>query len=80
VESGAIFLGQFEEAQGMLRFVQRSRILGFPDTIDVKVVPGAEGGAAVLLYSRSKLGRSDMGVNRERIARWIGLIETAAQK
>ena len=69
-----------EEGQGMLRYVQRSRILGFPDTIDVKVVPVAEGGSAVLLYSRSKLGRSDMGVNRARIVRWIGLIEATAQK
>ncbi len=69
-----------EEGQGMLRYVQRSRILGFPDTIDVKVVPVPEGGAAVLLYSRSKLGRSDMGVNRARIERWIGLIEASAQK
>jgi uncharacterized protein (DUF1499 family) len=64
-----------DEGQGMLRYVQRSRLLGFPDTIDVKVVPTADGGTAVLLYSRSKLGRSDMGVNRARVERWIGLIE-----
>ena len=40
----------------------------------------ADGGAAVLIYSRAKLGRDDMGVNRARIERWIGLISAAAQK
>jgi uncharacterized protein (DUF1499 family) len=65
---------------GTLRFVQRSRVMGFPDTINIKVVPTPDGGSAVLIYSRSKLGRGDMGVNLARIQRWIGLIEAAAQK
>lgn len=60
--------------QGTLRFVQRSRLLGFPDTINVKVVPTKDGGTAVLLYSRSQIGRGDMGVNRARIERWIKMI------
>ena len=63
-----------DAGQGTLRFVQRSRLLGFPDTINVKVVPTKEGGTAVLLYSRSQIGRSDMGVNRARIERWIRMI------
>lgn len=65
---------------GTLRYVQRSRLMGFPDTISVKVMPVPDGGSTVLLYSRSKLGQSDMGVNRARLERWIGLIEAAAQK
>ena len=66
--------------QGTLRFVQRSPLMRFPDTIDVKLVPLAEGGTVVLLYSRSQLGREDMGVNRERIERWVGLIVEGAGK
>ena len=54
--------------------------MGFPDTINVKVMPVPDGGSTVLLYSRSKLGHSDMGVNRARLERWIGLIEEAAEK
>ncbi len=65
---------------GTLRFVQRSRVMGFPDTINIKVVPTPDGGSAVLIYSRSKLGRGDMGVNLARIQRWIKLIEADAQK
>ena len=61
-------------AEGTLRYVQRSKLMRFPDTINVKVVP-AEGGSAVLIYSRSQIGKGDMGVNRARVERWIGLIE-----
>lgn len=64
-----------DEGQGTLRYVQRSRLMGFPDTINVKVVPAADGGSAVLIYSRSQLGKADMGVNRARVERWIGLIK-----
>lgn len=63
-----------DAGQGTLRFVQRSRLLGFPDTINVKVVPTKDGRIAVLLYSRSQIGRGDMGVNRARIERWIRMI------
>ena len=64
-----------DEGQGTLRFVQRSRLMGFPDTINVKVVPDGDGRTAVLIYSRSQLGKGDMGVNLARIARWITLIK-----
>lgn len=69
-----------DAVQGTLRFVQRSRILGFPDTINVKVVPTADGGSAVLIYSRSQLGKGDMGVNLARVKRWTDLIVTTAAK
>ena len=69
-----------DETQGTLRFVQRSRLMRYPDTINVKVVALPDGGSTVLIYSRSQLGRSDLGVNRARIKRWIGLISSEAQK
>lgn len=69
-----------DSGQGTLRFVQRSRIMGFPDTINVKVVPTADGGSAVLIYSRSQLGKGDMGVNLARVKRWADLIVTTARK
>lgn len=68
-----------EPVTGTLRYVQRSRLLGFPDTINVKVVPLPDGGTAVLLYSRSQIGRSDMGVNGARLERWIALIKARAE-
>lgn len=62
-----------DAGQGTSRYVQRSRLMRFPDTINVKVAP-ADGGVAVLIYSRSQLGKGDMGVNRQRVERWVGLI------
>lgn len=65
---------------GTLRFVQRSALMKFPDTINVKVVPAKDGGTAVLIYSRSQLGKADMGVNLARVKRWADLIVTEARK
>ncbi|MCA3556544.1 DUF1499 domain-containing protein [Aestuariivirga sp.] len=69
-----------DPGQATLRFVQRSKIMGFPDTINVKIAATADGGSAVLIYSRSQLGKSDMGVNLARVTRWAGLIVTTARK
>lgn len=73
-------LAAADPALGTLRFVQRSRFMGFPDTINVRLVPTADGGSAVLIYSRSQLGRADMGVNLARVKRWVDLIVTEASK
>jgi len=53
------------------RYIQRSRLLGFPDTIVVRFIALAGGHATLALYSRSQLGKGDLGVNRARIARWL---------
>lgn len=66
-----------DEARGTLRFVQRSRLMRYPDTINVKVMALPDGGSTVLIYSRSQLGRGDLGVNRARIERWIRLLKDA---
>lgn len=51
-------------------YVQRSAIFGWPDYVSVRVVE-AEGGAALAVWSRSRYGYSDMGVNRARVERWL---------
>jgi uncharacterized protein (DUF1499 family) len=52
------------------RYVQRSEKLRFPDTIVVRYVARA-GGATVAIYSRSQLGWNDLGVNHNRVERWL---------
>lgn len=51
-------------------YVQRSAIFGWPDYVSVRAVE-AEGGAALAVWSRSRYGYSDMGVNRARVERWL---------
>jgi uncharacterized protein (DUF1499 family) len=58
-----------------LVLVQRSRLCRFPDTVTVQVFPLPNGGSTLAVYSRSNYGRSDLGVNRRRVRRWLGLIE-----
>jgi uncharacterized protein (DUF1499 family) len=60
------------------RYVQRTRLMRFPDTIEVRYIPRGEGQSTIALYSRSQLGEGDMGVNRARIARWLDKLSTQA--
>jgi uncharacterized protein (DUF1499 family) len=55
------------------RFIQYTRVMRFPDTVDVEVFP-AGAGSTLAIYSRSLLGRKDFGVNRARIRRWLGAL------
>jgi uncharacterized protein (DUF1499 family) len=60
------------------RYIQRSRLMGFPDTIVVQFLERPEGRSTLALYSRSQLGRGDFGVNRARIERWLEKLATEA--
>src|SRR5882757_8584862 len=53
------------------RILQHTRLMRFPDTIDIVVLPLADNKSTLAIYSRSLVGRSDFGVNRARIARWL---------
>ncbi len=60
------------------RYIQRTKIMRFPDTINVRIIDLGEGRSTIALYSRSQLGESDFGVNRARIERWLEKLEKAA--
>ncbi len=53
------------------RFVVRTPIMRYPDTVDVLVLPAEGGGSTAAIYSRSQIGRSDLGANLARIRRWL---------
>ena len=58
-------------------FVARSALLGFPDLVALQVLPGADGGSQLVIWSRSVYGRYDLGVNRRRLAAWVSAIDAA---
>ena len=60
------------------RFLQHTRLMRFPDTIDVAALPLGEN-ATLAIYSRSLLGRKDFGVNRARIARWLKALDATGE-
>jgi uncharacterized protein (DUF1499 family) len=55
-------------------YIQRSKLIGYPDFISVRIVPTDTGGAKLVIYSRSRFGRSDLGVNRARVLNWTAAL------
>jgi hypothetical protein len=67
-EGGTLIAGSLGE--GFATYVVRSRLMGFPDYVSLRLVP--EGEATRLhVFSRSAYGRSDLGVNTARVQRWL---------
>lgn len=54
------------------RYVQRTTLLRFPDTVVVQFFERPGGRSTVAMYSRSLVGHSDLGANRARVERWLG--------
>lgn len=71
----SVLAGSVEE--GHITYIARSRIMGFPDYISVKAV-GEDRAARLAVFSRLRFGQSDLGVNRDRIERWMAEIPQAA--
>lgn len=59
------------------RYVFRSQILKFPDTLDAKAIGGPDGETSLMLYSRSLLGRGDLGANRARLEAIVRALDRA---
>ena len=55
-------------------FVQRTRLMRYPDSITVRFLPLEAGRSTLAIYSRSHYGRSDFGVNKERIDAWLAAL------
>ncbi|WP_406644330.1 DUF1499 domain-containing protein [Aliisedimentitalea scapharcae] len=56
---------------GMITFVTRTRVVGFPDYTTVQ-----QDGPHLKIYARSRFGRSDLGVNRNRVEAWIAALQS----
>ncbi len=54
---------------GMMTYVTRSRIMGFPDYTTVTLR-----GDVVSIWGRLRFGNSDLGVNRARIEGWLAKV------
>ncbi|HRK43393.1 MAG TPA: DUF1499 domain-containing protein [Gemmobacter sp.] len=59
--------------EGRVTFMQRSALWGFPDFITAETTVTAEG-TRLALWSRSRFGYSDLGINRKRLERWIAAL------
>lgn len=57
---------------GMITYVTRSRLMGFPDYTTVR-----QSGDTLEIFARLRFGRSDLGVNAARVDGWLGRLAEA---
>ena len=67
-----------DPARRKYAFVQRSALMRFPDTVTVRFVAVGDSRSSLALYSRSKVGHSDLGANAARAGAWLESITAAA--
>lgn len=65
------------KADGYLDFTQVSRIFRFPDRVTVQFISVGNALSTLAIYSRSKYGRSDLGVNAQRVKRLLAALASA---
>ncbi|BAN03997.1 DUF1499 domain-containing protein [Ilumatobacter coccineus] len=58
-------------ADGHVTYVQRSALFAFPDYVSVRFLDAEHGGSTLAVFSRSRFGQSDLGVNKKRVLRWL---------
>ncbi len=56
--------------QGMITYVTRSAFWGFPDYTTVKAIKDTDG-SRLAINARLRFGKSDFGVNKARVTRWL---------
>lgn len=57
-------------------YVQRSKTVHFPDYISVKFIDLGDGRSTIAVFSRSRYGKSDLGVNKLRVTNWLASLES----
>lgn len=68
-----------DKASSHYQYVQRSFVFRFPDYIDVKFYAIDSTHSTLAIFSRSKYGYSDMGVNKKRVSTWLAALEKIAK-
>ncbi|WP_424833446.1 DUF1499 domain-containing protein [Ruegeria sp.] len=64
----SVLAGSVQE--GMVTYLTRSRVFGFPDYTTVQ-----QDGNMLRIYARLRFGRRDFGVNKARVDGWLTSIE-----
>jgi len=68
-------LDGMDEEKMAFEFVHYSAILNFKDMISIRVLPVGAKKSTIAIYSRSKTGYYDFGVNKNRVEAWLEELE-----
>lgn len=63
--------------EGLVTYITRTKYWGFPDYTTVQVALDADDNTVLSIHARLRFGRSDMGVNRARVRRWLKALDQA---
>ena len=74
-ETAEIVGGSSED--GWVTYVETSTLFGFPDYVSVRFIDLDEGGSTIAIFSRARLGQSDLGVNKKRVTAWVTELQAA---
>lgn len=70
-----------DEERRLIHFIAVTRLMRYKDDIDILILPteaedaGNLPGAHLAIYSRSRIGHSDMGANRKRVSKLLASLE-----
>jgi uncharacterized protein (DUF1499 family) len=70
------FLAADYAAERQTHWVVRSAVFNFPDLVTAQISGAGPDSSTLVLYSRSVYGRSDLGVNRQRLDAWLAALQT----
>ena len=59
-----------------LKFVATTGLMRFKDAIDIEIIAIDDGRSTLAIYSRSRIGYSDLGANEKRVKKLIGKLTT----
>jgi uncharacterized protein (DUF1499 family) len=74
VVRGAPRVSGVRQLEGQIEAIQRTALVGFPDWITAQPVDLGDGTASICVFSRSKYGLRDFGVNEKRVLEWLALL------
>ncbi len=60
--------------EGLVTYISRTKLMGFPDYTSVGAVE-KDGGAALMIWGRNRFGVQDLGVNKMRIEAWLSQLD-----
>ncbi len=70
-DSGSVGVVGGSHESGFVTYVQTSSLFAFPDYISVRFIQIDAMTSTLAVFSRSRLGQGDLGVNKKRVTSWL---------